>query len=131
MFYKICSKCKSEKLLEEFGVVKSGKNAGRHQSYCKQCYRRLCTHKICSAWGKVYKRIQARCKYDKNNYYYKHGIKCLLNHADIKELWFRDNADKMTDPVIHRNNSLGNYTKENCRFVENLEHKNLHKKCEV
>jgi 5-methylcytosine-specific restriction endonuclease McrA len=36
---KICSKCRKEKSLTDFGYIKSGININHYQSYCKQCMK--------------------------------------------------------------------------------------------
>jgi len=46
------------------------------------------------------------------------GIKLLMAKEDFKYLWFRDEASSMLQPSIDRKNHDGNYTLENCRFIE-------------
>jgi hypothetical protein len=76
----------------------------------------------CTPWSRVYQRIQTRCCYDKTHSYYKRGIKNFLNIPQIKTLWFRDKAWLLKKASIDRING-GNYTLENCRFIELEENK--------
>jgi hypothetical protein len=69
-------------------------------------------------WSVTYQRITTRCQYDKNNRYYKKGIKCLITPAELKYLWFRDRAYLLKQPSIDRINPKADYTLENCRFIE-------------
>lgn len=41
-----------------------------------------------------------------------------LTIAQIKELWFRDNAGELKKPSIDRIDPTKGYVKENCRFIE-------------
>jgi hypothetical protein len=49
----------------------------------------------------------------------------LIKRLEIKELWFRDKAMLMINPTIDRIDRNGNYTKENCRFIEAKENRRL------
>ena len=42
-------------------------------------------------------------------------------------MWFRDNAYNMKKPTIHREDNNGNYTIENCRYLEFSEHSRYHR----
>jgi len=80
-------------------------------------------------WAKFFSLIKSRCNYEWNDtydWYGGKGIKCLLTLKDLKFLWFRDGADKMIKPSIHRKESNKDYTIENCEFIEFKEHVNLH-----
>ena len=82
-------------------------------------------------WIKHLKAIKSRCNNpnkDNYKYYGARGIECLLTKENIKNLWFRDNADLMDKPNVHRINNNGNYTLENCEFIEFYEHIKKHKK---
>jgi len=46
------------------------------------------------------------------------GIKCLITKEEIKELWFRDKAYLMEKPSIDREDNDGNYTFDNCQYME-------------
>lgn len=76
---------------------------------------------------KLHKRlsvIRQRCKnkkYKDYRWYGGRGIKCFLSTKDLLEIWFRDNAEMMKKPSVDRINNDGNYTLENCRFIESIE----------
>ena len=74
-----------------------------------------------SPWLKTYYAIGARCNNPKNKcfkYYGERGIKRLITVEELKFLWFRDKAYLMLIPTIDRKNNDGDYTFENCRYLE-------------
>jgi hypothetical protein len=72
-------------------------------------------------WYRVWYNARQRC-INPNNSSYKHygakGIKFFITINDIKKLWFRDKAYLLKVPSIDRIDTYGNYTLENCRFIE-------------
>ncbi len=75
-------------------------------------------------WVLHYYSARRRCNnpnIDKYKYYGGRGIKFLMALKDLKFLWFRDKAYLMEQPSIDRKNNDGNYTLENCRFIEMIE----------
>ncbi len=71
-------------------------------------------------WRKTISNIQ-RCTNPKNDNYHRYGgrgIKCLITAEDLKQLWFRDLAFEMEKPSIDREDNDGDYTFDNCRFIE-------------
>ena len=68
-------------------------------------------------WAKTLNFIISRCS-QKNNHYYKKGIKNFLTLDDLKLLWYRNKAYSLKQPSIHRKNRNKNYTLENCKFIE-------------
>ena len=86
-------------------------------------------HPLIKKWSK----IQQRCSNPKNRDYAAYGAKgilCLLTVKDFEFLWNRDGAFLMREPSIHRLNDVGNYTIENCQFIEMDAHRRItkHKK---
>jgi len=77
-------------------------------------------HKKYPWMGFLYHAKQ-RC-INKNNQFYKYyggrGIKCLITKEEIKKLWFRDKAWLLEQPSIDRKENDGDYTFENCQFIE-------------
>lgn len=72
-------------------------------------------------WMVAYTGAKNRCENPKNQAYKRYGgrgIKFYLTVAEIKDLWFRDGADKMKKPSIDREKVDGHYEFSNCRFIE-------------
>lgn len=65
--------------------------------------------------------IKNRCNnpnsYDAK-YYHDKGIKCEITEEEIKKIAIRDHYWDMIDPTIDRKNVRGNYTFDNCQFIE-------------
>ena len=75
-------------------------------------------------WILCHRGIKRRCIDPKNKnykYYGGKGIKALLTREEIKFLWKRDNAWQLRFPTIDRIDSDGDYSFENCRFIEQFE----------
>jgi len=75
-------------------------------------------------WYDSFRAARKRCNNpnDKDyKYYGGKGIEFNLNHEDGKFLWFRDKAYLMEKPSIDREDNEGNYTRDNCRFIEQSE----------
>lgn len=72
--------------------------------------------------SKVLCNIRGRCgsspTVNKFQYYGGRGIKTFLTADDLLKIWERDSASQMRCPSIDRINVDGDYTKDNCRFVE-------------
>ena len=60
---------------------------------------------------------RSRCT-SKNHPYHKKGIKVRLSVDEAKQLWERDRAAYLVKPSLDRIDPAGDYTFENCRFIE-------------
>lgn len=125
---KRCARCKEIKDISKFVKYRKGVNKGHWQSWCRKCHtvyamtpQRVLSRKRYYAtfmpWKKTFVSIVGRCT-SRNNRYYKKGIKNFLSVSDLKYLWFRDKAYLMKCPSIDRINNNGNYTIENCKYME-------------
>jgi hypothetical protein len=68
-------------------------------------------------WRWWHWQVKARCN-NKALDYKKRGIKYQLSLNQIKTLWLRDKAWLLKRPSIDRIETTGNYSFENCRFIE-------------
>jgi hypothetical protein len=72
-------------------------------------------------WKRTLTSIKQRCNNPKNKEFKDYGgrgIKCFITSEELKTLWIRDNAHLLKHPSINRKNNNGNYTFENCEFIE-------------
>jgi len=72
-------------------------------------------------WVISYYNSCARCR---SGRYATNGVKFLMTLDDFKMIWLRDKAHLMKKPSIDRVNG-GNYTKDNCRYIELSENSRL------
>lgn len=140
--FKKCLNCNIE-----FIITNTGQNSQKFCRNCRpliammqrevynQCHkeRRAETARIrykIDHWRETLHFIKQRCNNSKHptyKFYGAKGIKNFLTLDDLKFLWFRDGADKMVQPSIHRKDNKENYTIENCEFLEWEIHKHLPK----
>ena len=83
-------------------------------------------------WARLH-GIRQRCESVTHKDYHRYGargVRCFLSLQDIEFMWNRDAAFLMAVPVLHRQGDIGDYTVENCRFIEKSFHSALtkHKK---
>lgn len=75
-------------------------------------------------WYRSFQKAKNRC-INPNEKKYKNyggrGIKYDLPFWAMGVLWWRDNAENMKSPTIDRKDNDGDYTFENCRFIERSE----------
>jgi|GEM_PF-2517237 hypothetical protein len=60
--------------------------------------------------------------------YGKRGIRCEITFKELVYIWNRDKAYLLIHPSLDRKDNDGNYSKDNCRFIEMEE--NTHKRKE-
>jgi len=72
---------------------------------------------------RILANINYRCR--NRERYAGRGIRNFLTFADLLFLWQRDNAESMQRPSIDRRDNDGDYTVENCRFLELFENISL------
>lgn len=84
------------------------------KDYYYNCYKKM-------SWKSILHSIKQRCN-NSNNKAYKwyggRGIKCRITEEEIKKLMIRDNYWSLKRPSIDRINTNGDYTYDNCRFIE-------------
>jgi hypothetical protein len=117
---KKCRICNKEKTLGSFYI--HNKKTGLLRGECSDCTkaRRIkYTHEF--PFKRKLDVINQRC-YNPNNKSYKYyggkGIKCCLSIEDLKYLWDRDKGFLLTYPSMDRKDSNGDYTVENCQWIE-------------
>lgn len=65
-------------------------------------------------WLKYYRSSIDNCRWGKPKQH-------TLTKEQVKEMWFRDNAQTMIRPSIDRKDPKKGYVFENCRFLELIE----------
>lgn len=68
--------------------------------------------------------IKARCENPNTKRFDRYGgrgIKCRISYGQLCQLWERDKAWLLERPSIDRIDNDGDYTMENCRFIEHVE----------
>lgn len=117
---KECKGCKKIKDISEFYKdynTKDGLN-----KYCIICinFKRKKYYEE-HPWLSSLRHAKQRCNNPNNKdfkYYGERGIEFHLTDAEGEILWFRDKAYLMKKPSINRKNNNGNYTLDNCEFIE-------------
>lgn len=118
---KLCSKKNNKKYIATHKEKVTKLNSewrNKHKPYLKQYRNQL---KKNYPWYNSYNNAKQRCENPNNpdyKYYGGRGIKFLLTKEECAKLWNRDKAYKLNQASIDRENSNGNYTFDNCRFIE-------------
>lgn len=128
---KVCTKCGEEKPLSEF--YKSKREKDGYNYWCKSCQKEYYQEnkKQLIKKSKEYNKnhpeihilalIKYRCenpKCDHYKYYGERGIECRITADEIRKLMKRDGYWDMERPSIDRKDNNGDYTFDNCRFIE-------------
>lgn len=93
-------------------------NAEYIRKYSRERYHRL---KKKNYLQHLLAQIKQRCSNPKSKGYSRYGgrgIKCLLTHDELKQLWKIYRANRLKKPSIDRIDPDGDYSYFNCRFVE-------------
>ena len=69
-------------------------------------------------WQHSYSAAKRRCEDKCNKNYGERGIKFELTREDCAFMWARDKAHNLKKHSIDRIDNDGNYTVQNCRFIE-------------
>lgn len=117
---KQCGTCKKFKELNTF--VKNCNTKDGTNSICKVCHKKAqAEYRKKYPWKQTLLRIKKRCNNPKCKDYPRYGgrgIKCLITEEELEFLWNRDKAWLLEKPSIDRKNNDGNYTLDNCRYIE-------------
>lgn len=128
---RYCPKCRIVK--DESEYYKTSKNnihgGVALRGYCKKCWNKN-NEKYAEVWRLKriknapwyghYMAARKRCR-KKYGLYYRKKIKCFLTLEDVKRIWLRDKAWALERPSLDREDSRGDYTAQNCRFIEWIE----------
>lgn len=133
MLNKNCNKCNQLLSISKFNKT----STGEYKSSCVECLRlykielrkknrqnyrnSVNIYRKENKWIYIYDTILQRCNNPKNvsyNIYGGRGIKCLITINEIKQLMIRDNYWSMKKPSIDRIDNDGDYTFDNCKFME-------------
>ena len=134
MITKMCTGrlCNREKKpVTEFNKQSASKDG--LQNHCRDCTKeyndknkekisnqRKEAHKKCP-WKVIFNGINQRCNNPKDKNYKNYGGRGIKNHLtleDVKFLYIKYKAYLMKKPSIDRKDNDGNYTIENCEFIE-------------
>ena len=105
--------------ISKYKKIWKKENINHIKQYRKNYYKKF-------PWRKHFRSARGRC-FNKNTYYKRKGIKCLISDEEVKALWFRDKAWLLKKPSIDRKDNDNHYTYSNCRFIELKDNKKSRK----
>ena len=111
--------CEHCKIIAEISHFYKKKDKQFVAGYRYDCKVSKANYRIRNSLSQRLNNINQRCTgRGKWKSYLEKGIKNFLILDDLHKLWERDNAGSMKMPSIDRKDNAGNYTFDNCRFME-------------
>lgn len=107
--------------MEEKVKSKQKKYLYKDHNYMEKYMKRYYIEK---PWMTAFKTLKQRCNYTGYSSYIRYGgrgIKNYLTKEDMEFIWNRDKAGEMNSPSIDRINTNGDYSLDNCRYIELLD----------
>ncbi len=87
---------------------------------------RAARHYKAYPWKKHVKHARRRCTdpgHKSYGSYGARGIRCVLSYSEAQVLWIRDRGHELIAPSLDRIDPDGDYTFNNCRFIEMKENR--------
>lgn len=119
-----CIECSKKKVLlwyKNNNLISNIHSQNYYKKHRQELIKRVDDYHKIKPWIRVLCNINQRCNNKNSSTYFKYGaigIKSSITSNELKELWFRDKAHDMAKPSIDRIDNKGDYTFNNCRFIE-------------